>query len=122
MPTLTLPGAEVLRLAGLDAHLLLRFEWYCLRICCFGAVLGMLILAPLYSSGKGGATGFYTLTLANIENAGGRLWLPVAFSYVFTAVALILLDREYTSFSLLRQDFLCYGEWLCETLAFKTCS
>jgi Late exocytosis, associated with Golgi transport len=46
----------------LDAYLLLRFTWLCLRICLFGTFFGMVVLAPLYYTQTGGiAKGFYQL-------------------------------------------------------------
>jgi Late exocytosis, associated with Golgi transport len=46
----------------LDAYLLLRFTWLCLRICLFGTFCGMAVLAPLYYTQTGGiAKGFYQL-------------------------------------------------------------
>lgn len=107
MPVIRTKGHEVLALAGLDAYLLLRFTKLCMRICLFDSVLGMLVLAPLYSQSKGGAAGFYQLTLANVPKS---FWVAVLFAYLFTAHALFLLDREYATFAQLRADFLCYGD------------
>jgi Late exocytosis, associated with Golgi transport len=61
-PVLRLTGKEILALAGLDAYLLLRFTWMCLRICLFGTFFGMVVLVPLYYTQTGGiAKGFYQL-------------------------------------------------------------
>jgi hypothetical protein len=49
-------------------------------------------------------------TLANVPQGGQRLWAAVVFAYAFNLHALWLLDKEYTEYSELRQDFLCYGD------------
>jgi hypothetical protein len=45
-----------------------------------------------------------------VPQGGQRLWAAVVFAYAFNLHALWLLDKEYTEYSELRQDFLCYGD------------
>ncbi|CAM9613113.1 unnamed protein product, partial [Phaeothamnion confervicola] len=47
-PVMRVKGRDFLRMAGLDAYMLVRFCRLCTRICTFGAFWGLLVLAPLY--------------------------------------------------------------------------
>ncbi|CAM9963453.1 unnamed protein product, partial [Discosporangium mesarthrocarpum] len=107
---LSLSGDETLRMAGMDAYCLLRFTKLCLRICLFSSFWGMLVLAPVYSTGDGNESGFYQITLANVKEQSTLLWVAVVFAYLFTVHCLYELKTEHKAFARLREDFLARGD------------
>ncbi|CAN0324336.1 unnamed protein product [Pylaiella littoralis] len=107
----TLSGPETLRLAGMDAYCLLRFNYLCLRICFFASFWGMLVLTPVYAlSGTEEEGSIYYLTLANVDSDSNTLWVTVVFAYLFTWHALYVLRGEHQAFAEMREEFLTHGD------------
>lgn len=100
------PDDEMRRMIGLDAFMVLRFLrlW---RECFFwGIVFGTVVLAPTYQTGARRETGFYQLTMRNIERGSSRLWAPVCFAYVWTMLVVRLVDREASNYLRWRREYL----------------
>lgn len=97
---------DMLRIAGLDAYVYLRYIKMLFRIgllCC----CGLPILLPVYVTAAGlpDVEGINKYSMANIELQGMRLWASVVFAYLFTGVFLFYIDREYENFARARTLF-----------------
>jgi hypothetical protein len=97
---------EMLRLAGLDGYVMLRFLAFCTKLCTVCSI-GAAVLMPVYfySHGMDGVYGVDQLSMANVELKGTRLWASVAFMYLFTAIFLYLIHKEYEAFMQARHKF-----------------
>lgn len=99
---------EILRMAGMDAYVYLRFLKMCFKIgwnCC----LGLIVLLPVYATGVGDsenvAIGINLYSMANIKPGGSRLWASFCFAYIFVGVFLAHIHLEYRNFALARAKF-----------------
>ncbi|CAM9369530.1 unnamed protein product, partial [Choristocarpus tenellus] len=104
------PPSPMHSVLGMDAYCLLRFNRLCLRVCLFASFWGMLVLAPVYSTGSNDASTFYVITLNNVEAKSSLLWLAVFFAYLFTWHMLYELKTEHKAYALLREKFLAEGD------------
>lgn len=102
---LSLPDDEVIGIVGLDAYILLRFLKFFALIMSVAATIGLIVLVPLYASGRDedGVQGISRLSLANVKHGDIRLHATMLFSYMFTLLFLHLIGDEYKVFAKLRQ-------------------
>jgi len=103
---LKIPWSEVRVKVGLDAYMFLRYIRMAMRITSISAFWGIIILWPTYYSGSGHAKGWYTYSMANIEQSDWRMWIPFCFTYLMTAYVLWSLKEEYKHYLSQRMDFL----------------
>ncbi|RYH24230.1 hypothetical protein EON65_16945 [archaeon] len=102
---------EVLRIAGLDAYVMLRHLKMCFKICVACSFGGLILLAVYYTApGDDEVFGICKFSMANVLNNGRRLWAPFVFVYLFTFSFLYLIDAEYQNFAMIRARYLQGGE------------
>ncbi|KAH8049867.1 hypothetical protein JL722_11648 [Aureococcus anophagefferens] len=113
--------ADVLKHAGLEMYVYLRFVRLCLRLCVFGSCVCAPVLCTAYSTAAShygyGRFSWYRYTIANIaEHRPGqdkgdsthhrsRLWMPAVFMALLTAHAVTACYNECAALVELRQDF-----------------
>lgn len=100
---------DLLKMIGLDGYMMIRFLNICIRISAFLTFLGIVILVPVYySTAPSELESWNKYTLANIPNnpRARQLWVPVIFSYVFTAYYCYLFQAEYKNFMKKRLQYL----------------
>lgn len=97
---------QMLRLAGMDGFVMIRFLSFCSRMCGYCSV-GAIVLMPVYYYARGDedVTGIDMLSMGNIDANGMRLWASFSFIYVFTCVFLYLIHKEYEIFMAARNKF-----------------
>jgi hypothetical protein len=103
---LKIPWSEVRVKVGLDAYMFLRYIRLMMRITSISAFWGMVILWPTFYSGNGMAKGWYTYSMANIEQSDWRMWIPFCFMYLMSAYVLWCIRQEYKHYLSQRMDFL----------------
>eukprot|EP00986_Skeletonema_menzelii_P004681 scaffold1625_cov144-Skeletonema_menzelii.AAC.10 len=64
----------------------------------------------VYSSGEGGAKGWYFLSMANLQQGSHLIWIPTIFLWLQTLYVLFLMNEEYKHYLECRVDFLARGE------------
>jgi len=113
---------EVLRMVGLDGYMLLRYLIVCFRAACFYSFWGLLLMAPIYSFGKGDLSGWNRYTIANVtdDNESTTLWMPVVFCYLFSIFLCQLMYYEFKHFIEKRVDYLVQGDPDTETQTYYT--
>lgn len=94
---------ELRKLAGMDGYILVRFIYFCTKVCAICTV-GAVILMPVYATSPGAYenTNMDTLTMGNLELNGNRLWVSLVFLYLFTFIFLYLIYKEYENFTIAR--------------------
>ena len=102
--------ADVLKHAGLEMYVYLRFVRLCLRLCVFGSCVCAPVLCTAYSTAAShygyGRFSWYRYTIANIaEHHRSRLWMPAVFMALLTAHAVTACYNECAALVELRQDF-----------------
>jgi hypothetical protein len=100
---------ETLGYIGLDAFMCLRFIRFCFRVCGVSAVVGMLVLWPVYFTAQlhqDGVAGVNLYTMANVNKNGDRLYASAICCWIFAAVFIFLIEDGYKEFVALRQAFL----------------
>ena len=104
---------DVLRMVGLDAYMLLRYQTICYKLSLFMCFWGILVLVPLYSTAATQSE-WNKYTLNNVEIADPqqqfRYWFAAIFSYMFSAYFCQLLHAEYNNFSVRRLQFLVQAD------------
>jgi hypothetical protein len=103
---LKIPWSEVRVKVGLDAYMFLRYIRLMMRITSISAFWGMIVLWPTFYSGDGMANGWYTYSMANIEQSDWRMWIPFCFIYFMSAYVLWSIRQEYKHYLSQRMDFL----------------
>ncbi|CAJ1948545.1 unnamed protein product [Cylindrotheca closterium] len=101
----------VRKYSGLDGYFFLRYIRMNLRICAVTAFWAIVILVPVYSTGKiqNGESGWYHFSMANVAKDSWRMWIPSCFAYLFTGFIFFVIKQEYRHFLELRMDFLARG-------------
>lgn len=110
-PTWRATDDEVLRIAGMDGYVMLRFLRMCTTIgghCC----LGLVVLLPVYATAPGNpnVNGINKISMANLIEGGDRLWVSLLFYYAFTFVFLYFIYKEYENFAAKRRHFFREGD------------
>jgi hypothetical protein len=109
-PLLVITDEQTLDYVGLDGYMRLKFLKVCALLCCVMTVVGLLVLAPVYSTGYNGFPGYYKITMSNVSVDGVRLWAPWLAIYIYSGVFLLLLHNEYKNFCAKREKFLAQGD------------
>ena len=107
-PILRAPWSRVLRDGGIDAYFFLRYVNCCLRITIVAGVWGCLVLMPVFHGGGGGEDeiGWYALSMTNVTNGSGRIWVTTVFMWLFTGYVLKCLEDEFKHYLEIRMRFL----------------
>ena len=105
-PVFGVSWLTVRKVGGLDAYFFLRYIRMCLRITAVSSFWALIILFPVYATGKAGGTGWYHLSMANISHGDWRTWVSVAFIYLLSLFCFFVMKQEYVHFLQLRMDFL----------------
>ena len=104
---------EILRVAGMDALVLLRFLLFCSKLTGICSI-GSIILIPVYyytdNNNNDDVTGIDLASMANINPNGIRLWVSFIFIYLFTGIFLYLIHLEYEYFAYQRSQFFLKGD------------
>eukprot|EP00542_Grammatophora_oceanica_P020413 CAMPEP_0194039544 /NCGR_PEP_ID=MMETSP0009_2-20130614/11659_1 /TAXON_ID=210454 /ORGANISM="Grammatophora oceanica, Strain CCMP 410" /LENGTH=817 /DNA_ID=CAMNT_0038682411 /DNA_START=94 /DNA_END=2547 /DNA_ORIENTATION=+ len=103
---------DCLNFAGLDAYMFLRFLRLGTRMAFVGTCMS-LVLLPLYATGE--ATGLETeqfnlLTMARLEQASMRLWVPTVLWWIFILIILKELWQEWQAYGEHRYRYLAKGD------------
>ena len=61
-----------------------------MNVLGFSAVLGVIILVPIYSRGKEDLGDLAATTASNLENGSDALWATLVMAYVFTYVKILV--------------------------------
>jgi len=116
------PNADemVLKFAGLDAYVTIRFISLAAKLFGLLAPLGLIFLGTVYAT-QGSIDNLSSTTkfsemdrftmqyVSGGQGAGSRLlWLPCIFVYIFTTIGLWLLHREYLRIVPLQREFLLH--------------
>lgn len=102
---LTRSDAEILRDAGLDGYLFLRYLRFLGCVALFGIVLLLPILLPVNATNGIGCKGFDLLAFGNITNEN-RYFAHVFLSWIFFGVTIFGIYRELLFYTGLRQAVL----------------
>lgn len=97
---------DMRRMIGLDAFVLLRYLKMWRGLFFKGVVFGTVVLLPTYSTGARRESGFYRMTMRNLEKGSTRLWAPYCFAYVWTLLILRALEDESKNYLKWRREFL----------------
>lgn len=101
--------AELLRMVGLDAYMLLRFIVVCYKFSLFLTFWGLLVLVPCYGTANPDPN-WDRFAISNLltgeKKFKYRLWVSAFFSYLFTAYFCQLMYAEYNNFSIRRLQYL----------------
>ena len=115
---------RLLAQAGLDAVVYVRLFDFSAKLFTLLSLLLVPALCPWYFKSRGapldahGHVAWTTaLSLANLPRGSPLLWLPLAASYLTTALTLALLRREYKHVSALRLRQLCSRQAVPEAYA-----
>ena len=97
---------DMLRLAGMDGFVMLRFLSFCTHLSAYCSA-GAIVLMPIYfyADGADDSSGIDRVSMANIVPKGTRLWAAFVFAYIFNAVFLRLIHQEYAIFMAARNKF-----------------
>ncbi|RKP25127.1 hypothetical protein SYNPS1DRAFT_22866, partial [Syncephalis pseudoplumigaleata] len=103
--TMRTPDRELLRNAGLDAYMFLRFLRLARKLFIIYCVIGLPVMMPLNVIGQAGLDGVREWTVANVTN-NRRFWGHVICSYLFCGIALFYMVREMNVYIRLRHAYL----------------
>jgi hypothetical protein len=102
---------ELLRIVGLDAFMTLRFLRFGFDVTFWPLLLACAMLIPIYKTGAGGLTGWYSITVQNLREQSPRLWALCVFSFLQYGYVLRRIWIEWEMFLPLRYDFLERGDF-----------
>ena len=111
------PWADVLKYAGLDYYMFLRYIRMCYRICLVSSLWVCTILCPLYYYAGPHEVGWYRVSLKNVPQVGSaedslsftssnRLWVSVVVMYLLSLYTIVTIDSEYKHYLELRMSYL----------------
>lgn len=106
LPVFGVSWSRVRKTAGLDAYFFLRFIRMNVRITTVSTFWAVVILAPVFATGPNQSSGWYHLSMSNINSGTWRMWVPVIFMYFFSAFIFFVMKQEYAHYMELRMDFL----------------
>ena len=109
-PVFGVPWIVVKKIAGLDGYFFLRYIRMCLRITAVSTFWSIVILIPVFATGKHYTDGWYHISMMNIATDSWRMWVPCVFIYLFSAFVFFVMKQEYRHFIELRMDFLGKGD------------
>jgi hypothetical protein len=91
---------------GADAYMFLRFLRLGYWVSLAATILGLLVLLPVNTVGGNRLGQLERLSLSNVADGSGLLWIPFVVAYLLVAFVLYLLYHEYTIYVDLRQRYL----------------
>jgi len=91
---------------GADAYMFLRFLRLGYWVSLAATILGLLVLLPVNTVGGNHLGQLERLSLSNVADGSGLLWIPLVVAYLLVAYVLYLLHHEYTVYVELRQRYL----------------
>ncbi len=106
---------DIIQIAGMDGYVYLRYLKTCFRITLVCAVFGIGVLCPIYAtsdlnSDDDAVEGITLFSMANIPQKSQKLWAPLIFVYLFTAIFLFLMHKEYENFARARMVYFKGGD------------
>jgi hypothetical protein len=107
------PNDELLQCVGADTFMYLRFLRLGFRITCFGSLLALLVLIPVYATADGSGANtedFNRLTLAKVLPNSPRLYASVVCWFVFVAFVLRDFWMEWVNYRDVRREFYLNGD------------
>uniref|UniRef100_A0A7S4E0M5 CSC1/OSCA1-like 7TM region domain-containing protein n=1 Tax=Lotharella globosa TaxID=91324 RepID=A0A7S4E0M5_9EUKA len=95
---------------GMDAAVYLRFLGLGVQTMAILTVLGLVLLAPIYSRGQKQATDLTALTLSNLKQQEDKLWAPAILMWFFSFIIWYLVYKNYNEVTALRKKAMNYGD------------
>ena len=111
-PVFAIPWPKVRKIAGLDGYFFLRYIRMNVRITAVSTFWFFVLLVPVYMTGSNDneqQQGWYLASAANIPADGWRIWVAIAFAYLFAGFIYFVVKQEYRHYLEIRQDFLARG-------------
>jgi len=103
---------EFLYMAGLDAYIMVRYIKACIKVTLFYSLCGMVILMPVYYTGKASDTSNweqYTIANVRADPEAKRLWAAVVMAYIFAGAFCTIMREEYKHFLERRVEYFDKG-------------
>jgi hypothetical protein len=91
---------------GYDAMVYIRFLRMCFYVTFLGGLLIPPILVPVNVAGGGKASGLLVLSMANVMDGSGELWVHFGLTLGLVVVIWGFLYYHYAEYTLLRQQYL----------------
>lgn len=111
IPLIKINKEQVLKTAGMDGFVLIRFLNQCLKISSFCLILSLLILFPTYSTGQSDMqSSFGKLTMDHIDLGSNKLWVPFIVNYAITCFVIYCVKIEWDLYVTSRLEFLKSGD------------
>jgi hypothetical protein len=116
--TFAIPENVILRSAGLDAVIALRFYLRMGLYLTVYAIAAFIVLIPLQatSADNNGTTGFNALSILSIENGSSKLWAHLIFMYASTLLLFKILHSAWFETISLKQRWLSNQQLLGQRL------
>ena len=110
-PLMRINEEEVLRTAGHDVVMMLRFTKMLERLVVYFAPYAFFVLLPIFVTSKyyeesSDISSFFRATASNVEPHSPRLWASVVGMYLITVILLFLVDGELNAYQSLRYHYL----------------
>ena len=94
---------------NLDAWVVLHFIQFCIKLCVFTSVFGMIVLWPTYGTAEkeqDAVHGSSLYTMAHLDPGSPRLWVPTICTWVYTLTCIRMIRTAYKEFVDVRLVFL----------------
>jgi len=116
--TLAIPENVVLRSAGLDAVISLRFYLRMGMYLTIYAIAAFIVLVPIQatSADNNGTTGFNALSILSIDTGSHKLWAHLVFMYLSTFFLFKILHSAWFETISLKQRWLANQQLLGQRL------
>lgn len=113
-PLLRMSEKEVLKYAGFDATILLRFYKMAFKIFAIFSFYGLTVIVPVNVASGAKQSGnvittintFGQLSMSNIQHYDSKMWVHAAGLYLLTALTLYYLYVEFRFYKELRHEYL----------------
>ena len=101
---------DFLRMAGLDAYMMIRYIKACIKIATVYSLMGFIVLVPIYYTGEVGLHSTWNkYTISNTIVGSDRLWAVVIMAYLMAAAYCSIMKDEYIHFLERRMDYFNAG-------------
>ena len=103
---------DFLYMAGLDAYIMLRYIKACIKVTLFYTLCGMIVLMPVYYTGKANQTSNwekYTIANVRADPEAKRLWAAVVMAYILAGAFCTIMREEYKHFLERRVEYFDKG-------------
>ena len=101
---------ELIKYMGVDAFMFLRFMRLCLSFLIKVSLLSVIVLVPIYSTGKNKQPGLDQFSIGNLDFKSTKLWAPCFIIYLISYFFLGMLADEYKNFVEVRKTFVAHRE------------